>query len=487
MLPLEGTTVVALEQAVAAPFATRQLADLGARVIKVERPGVGDFARSYDETVKGMSSHFVWLNRSKESLALDLKEDKAKEALHRLVAEADVFIQNLAPGGAARLGFGAEELRERHPRLVYCSVSGYGGTGPYRDKKAYDLLVQCEAGLVSITGTPETPSKVGISAADIAAGMYAYSGVLAALLRREHTGEGATLDVSMLESLGEWMGFPAYFSLHGGEEPKRSGASHAAIAPYGPFECGDGKIIFLGIQNEREWARFCEEVLERPAMSEDERFASNSERVAHRADLHAEIEGVFSRLTEEQAIERLEGASIANARTRTVGQFLDHPQLEARNRWREVGSPVGPLRALVPPAILTGTEPVMKPIPGIGEHTEEILSTLGKRPEDGTDGDGDLDEVRKSIDAVDREIVRLLAEREGHVRRAAYLKETREDVEAPDRVEEVVRNARTLAGEHGANPDVAEEVYRAMISRFVSLEMDEHVQNKANEEEGLRP
>ncbi len=484
-LPLEGITVVALEQAVAAPFATRQLADLGARVIKVERPEVGDFARSYDETVNGMSSHFVWLNRSKESLDLDLKEDEAKEALHRLVAEADVFVQNLAPGGAARLGFGAEELRERHPRLIYCGVSGYGGTGPYRDKKAYDLLVQCEAGLVSITGTPETPSKVGISAADIAAGMYAYSGILAALLRRERTGEGATLDVSMLESLGEWMGFPAYFSHYGGEEPKRSGASHAAIAPYGPFECGDGEIVFLGIQNEREWARFCEEVLERPGMAEDERFASNSERVANRADLHAEIEGVFSRLTEEQAIEQLEEAGIANARMRTVRQFLDHPQLEARDRWREVDSPVGPLRALVPPAALAGTEPVMKPIPGIGEHTEEILSALRDGREAGTDRDGGLGEVRESIDAVDREIVRLLAEREGYVRRAAHLKETQEDVEAPDRVEEVVRNARTLAGEHGANPDVVEEVYRAMISRFVSLEMDEHDQNKANREEGL--
>src|SRR3712207_2514490 len=292
-LPLEGITVVALEQAVAAPFATRQLADLGARVIKVERPEVGDFARSYDETVNGLASHFVWLNRSKESLALDLKQDESKEALHRLVARADVFIQNLAPSAAERLGFGAEDLREKHPHLVYCSVSGYGATGPYKDKKAYDLLVQCEAGLVSITGTPETPSKVGISAADIAAGMYAYSGILAALLRRERTGEGATLDVSMLESLGEWMGFPAYFSLYGGEEPKRSGASHAAIAPYGPFECGDGETIFLGIQNEREWARFCEEVLERSEMADDERYASNSERVANRAELHAEIESVF--------------------------------------------------------------------------------------------------------------------------------------------------------------------------------------------------
>ena len=376
-LPLEGIMVIALEQAVAAPFATRQLADMGARVVKVERPEIGDFARSYDETVKGLSSHFVWLNRSKESLALDLKKDEAREALHYLVARADVFVQNLAPGAAERLGFGAEALRERHPRLIVCGVSGYGTMGPYKDKKAYDLLVQCEAGLVSITGTPETPSKVGISIADIAAGMYAYSGILAALIRRERTGEGAVLEISMLEALGEWMGFPAYYASYGGEEPKRSGASHAAIAPYGPFECGDGEIIFLGIQNEREWARFCEEVLQHSEMAEDERFGSNSERVANRAELHAEIESVFANFTEEDAIERLEGAGIANARLRTVRDFLDHPQLEARDRWREVGSPAGFLRALLPPATLAGTEPVMAPISEVGEHTEGILKELG--------------------------------------------------------------------------------------------------------------
>ena len=327
--------------------------------------------------MKGLSSHFVWLNRSKESLALDLKKDEAKEALHHLVARADVFVQNLAPGAAERLGFGAEALRERHPRLIVCGVSGYGTMGPYKDKKAYDLLVQCEAGLVSITGTPETPSKVGISIADIAAGMYAYSGILASLIRRERTGEGAVLEISMLEALGEWMGFPAYYASYGGEEPKRSGASHAAIAPYGPFECGDGETVFLGIQNEREWARFCEEVLQHPEMAEDERFASNSERVANRAELHAEIESVFANFTEEDAIERLEGAGIANARLRTVRDFLDHPQLEARERWREVGSPAGFLRALLPPATLAGTEPVMAPISEVGEHTERILKELG--------------------------------------------------------------------------------------------------------------
>ncbi len=377
MLPLEGITVVALEQAVSVPFATRQLADLGARVIKVERPEVGDFARSYDETVKGLSSHFVWLNRSKESLTLDLKEEGAKEALNRLVAKADVFVQNLAPGATERLGFGAQALREKYPPLVVCGVSGYGATGPYKDKKAYDLLVQCEAGLVSITGTPETPSKVGISIADIAAGMYAYSGILCALFRREKTGEGAVLEISMLEALGEWMGFPAYFTHYGGEEPERSGASHASIAPYGPFECGDGEIVFLGIQNEREWARFCEQVLEYQELAEDERFASNSERVANRSELHGEIEGVFAHLTEKDAIARLEEAGIANARMRTIRDFLGHPQLEARDRWREVGSPAGPLRALLPPATLAGTEPVIASVPEVGEHTNKILTELG--------------------------------------------------------------------------------------------------------------
>ena len=377
MLPLEGVTVVSLEQAVAAPFATRQLADLGARVIKVERPGVGDFARGYDATVKGLASHFVWLNRSKESMTLNLKKDGAKEVLSRLVRGADVFVQNLAPGAAERLGFGAEELRGEDPRLIHCGISGYGKGGPYAQKKAYDLLVQCEAGLVSITGTPEMPSKVGISIADIAAGMYAYSGILSALLRRERTGEGATLEVSMLEALGEWMGFPAYFAGYGGEEPRRSGASHAAIAPYGPFECGDGEVVFLGIQNEREWESFCEAVLGQPALAGDGRFASNSERVANGDDLHEEIEASLRGISSEEAIERLEAAKIANARMRTIGAFLDHPQLAARGRWRDFGSPVGPLRALLPPATMEGTEPVMAPIPDVGEHTDDILAELG--------------------------------------------------------------------------------------------------------------
>ncbi|MDN5697055.1 MAG: CoA transferase, partial [Rubrobacter sp.] len=301
-LPLSGVTVVSVEQAVAAPFASRQLADLGARVIKIERPGSGDFARSYDETVKGMASHFVWLNRSKQSLTLDLKKDGAPEALDALLERADVFIHNLAPGAVERLGFGASRLRERDPRLICCSISGYGSTGPYRDKKAYDLLVQAEAGLLSITGTPETPSKAGISAADIAAGMYAYSGILAALYDRERTGEGTDFEVSLFEALGEWMGYPAYYTAYGGTEPPRTGASHAAIAPYGPFEAGDGGRVFLGLQNEREWNTFCERVLDQPDLAKDTRFETNAKRVQNRAALDAQILAAFRDLTADEAV-----------------------------------------------------------------------------------------------------------------------------------------------------------------------------------------
>jgi itaconate CoA-transferase len=381
MLPLEGIMVVSLEQAVAAPFATRQLADLGARVIKIERPGVGDFARGYDATVNGMASHFVWLNRSKQSLTLNLKENGAKDVLNRLLARADVFVHNLAPGATERLGFGAERLREEHPRLIDCGISGYGSTGPYRDKKAYDLLVQCETGLVSTTGTPETPSKVGISAADIAAGMYAYTGILTALYMRERTGEGAAFEVSLLEALGEWMGFPAYFTGYGGSQPPRTGASHAAIAPYGPFEAGDGRVVFLGLQNEREWVTFCEAVLERPELATDPRFDTNSRRVENGEELDEAIDGAFKDLSSEEVISRLDGARIANARMRTVQEFLDHPQLEARDRWREVDSPVGPIRALVPPVTMQGVESVMEPIPEVGEHTDAILEELDLDPD----------------------------------------------------------------------------------------------------------
>ncbi|WP_109471048.1 CaiB/BaiF CoA transferase family protein [Ornithinimicrobium cavernae] len=380
MNPLDGITVVSLEQAVAAPFATRQLADLGARVIKVERPGPGDFARGYDETVKGMSSHFVWLNRSKESLALDLKSPQGQEAITALAREADVFVQNLAPGAAERLGLGAGTLRAANPRLVHVSISGYGPGGPYTTKKAYDLLVQCEAGLISITGTEDEPSKVGISVADIAAGMYAYSGILTALFQRERTGEGATLEVSMLEALAEWMGFPLNYTVYGGSAPRRSGAKHAAIAPYGPFHCGDEQQVFLGIQNEREWATFCDQVLGNAALATDPRFERNSLRVENAAALTTEIEAAFAGQTAEQAAARLEEVGIANALLRDLAGLAAHPQLEARDRWVDYDSPVGRLRALIPPATLQGSTPVMGPIPEVGEHTDQILAELGLTP-----------------------------------------------------------------------------------------------------------
>ncbi|MEX2164767.1 MAG: CaiB/BaiF CoA-transferase family protein [Sulfuricaulis sp.] len=377
MLPLAGITVVALEQAVAAPFATRQLADLGARVIKVERPGTGDFARRYDSTVKGLSSHFVWLNRSKESLTLDLKHPEAAAILSKLIDQADVFVQNLAPGAAARLNLEAKTLTARHPRLIVCAISGYGSSGPYRDRRAYDLLVQCETGLVSTTGTEDTPSKAGISAADIAAGMYAYSGILTALYRRERTGRGAALEVSLFDALGEWMGYPAYFTAYGGTAPARTGASHATIAPYGPFATGDGKGVNLGIQNEREWTRFCESVLQQPALVTDSRFCNVTNRVAHRAALDAAIREVFGKLTRAEIVARLDRAQIANASQNTMQEFWDHPQLAARDRWRNVGSPVGPIRALLPPVLMNDAESRMDPIPDVGEHTEGILKALG--------------------------------------------------------------------------------------------------------------
>ncbi len=377
MLPLEGLTVVSLEQAVAAPFATRQLADLGARVIKVERPVTGDFARNYDTTVKGMASHFVWLNRSKESVALDLKKEESKVILDKLLSKADVFIQNLAPGAIDRLGFGAEELQKKYPQLIICSISGYGSFGPYTDKKAYDLLIQCEAGLVSITGTEVHPSKTGISIADIAAGMYAYTGILTALLTRQQTGKGTIMEVSMLEALAEWMGYPLYYSTYGSIEPKRTGASHATIYPYGPFKAGDEKFVFMGIQNEREWTQFCEKVLSDPQLAVDPRFASNSKRVENNAALKSIIEERFQDFSADQVINRLEAAKIANARLNTVQELANHPQLQARNRWREVHSPVGPLQALIPPVTFEGIDTVMNPIPAVGEHTESILKELG--------------------------------------------------------------------------------------------------------------
>lgn len=377
MLPLEGITVVALEQAIAAPFASRQLADLGARVIKVERPEVGDFARNYDTTVNGMSSHFVWTNRSKESIELDLKSEQGKEVLDRLLDKADVLIQNLVPGALERMGFVPEELVKKHPKLIVCSISGYGKGGTYEQKKAYDLLVQCEAGLVSITGSGDVPSKTGISIADIAAGMYAYSGILTALFNREKTGEGTVIDVSMLEALGEWMSYPAYYAAYGGEEPKRSGASHATIYPYGPFTCGDGKTVFIGLQNEREWKHFCDIVVKDSALIEDSRFGTNSDRSENRTELKEIIERAFDMLSSTEVIARLEKAKVANARLNTMKDFFEHPQLKARERWEQVQTPNGTIDALKPPAMIAGMGVVMNPIPALGEHTAKILEEVG--------------------------------------------------------------------------------------------------------------
>jgi itaconate CoA-transferase len=376
MLPLAGITVVSLEQAVAAPFATRQLADLGARVIKIERPDVGDFARGYDAAVRGLSSHFVWLNRSKESLTLDLKRAEAKLVLHRLLEKADVFVQNLAPGATERLGLVTQDLRKKYPRLIVCDLSGYGSSGPYQDKKAYDMLIQAEAGLISITGTEETPCKVGISVADIACGMYAYSGILTALLVRSKTGEGVALETSLLDSLAEWMSYAAYYTF-GGSAPQRSGANHATIAPYGPVMSGDNKVVYLGLQNEREWKKFCEAVLESPELFADPRFHSNAKRVRNRPQLNQVMQNVFQKLTAAEIIARLEAAQIANARLNTVQEFVEHPQLKARERWSTVGSPVGPLPALLPPVEMENVEPVMNEVPALGQQTDAILSELG--------------------------------------------------------------------------------------------------------------
>jgi itaconate CoA-transferase len=377
MGPLHDLTVVSVEQAVAAPFATRQLADLGARVIKIERPEGGDFARSYDSTVKGLSSYFVWLNRSKESLTLDLKRPEAQVVLARLLERADVFVQNLAPGAPDRLGTNPAVLRARYPRLIVCNVSGYGASGPYAQKKAYDLLVQAEVGLISITGTDETPSKVGISVADISAGMYAFSGILAALYARTTSREGTSLDVSLFDALGEWMSPQAYYTSYGGVPPPRTGANHASIAPYGPFESREGGPVYLGIQNTREWTRFCAEVLRQPHLADDERFRTNPLRVVHRVALHADITRVFCDLSADDIIARLESAGIAHARMNSVAGFVGHPQLSARDRWRDIDSPVGPLRALAPPVNMEDVEPVMGAVPALGQHSDAILNELG--------------------------------------------------------------------------------------------------------------
>ena len=378
-LPLHGITVLSLEHAVAAPFATRQLADLGARVIKVERPGSGDFARQYDDSVNGESSYFVWLNRSKESIALDVKSEDGRKVLHELADQADVILQNLGPGAAARLGLSAEEVRARDPRKIVVSVTGWGSTGPWADRKAYDLLVQCETGLVSLTGTPDDVAKVGVSIADIAAGMYAFSGTLAALYRRQVTGEGAPIEVSLFESLAEWVGQPAHFTAGAGRQPGRFGAQHATIAPYGPFAAGDGHTVLIAIQNEPEWSRFCSEVLQRPDIAEDPRFASSTQRVAHRNEVNDTITKVFATLPTPELQARLTAARIAFAGVNTIGEFLEHPILQARDRWRTVETEHGPVRALLPPIDL-GVEAQMGPVPALGEHTADILTELGHDP-----------------------------------------------------------------------------------------------------------
>jgi len=382
MLPLSDIAVVAVEQAVAAPFATRQLADLGARVIKVERPGEGDFARGYDHAVNGMSSHFVWLNRSKRSLSLDLKSEQGRTVMTKLLERADVLVSNLAPGAMGRLGLSMLEVRRAFPKMIVCEISGYGSSGPYQDRKAYDLLVQAESGLLSVTGDPAWPAKVGISVADIAAGSYAYSGILSALIKRGRTGEGSGVSVSLFDALGEWMGFPAYYTRYSGKQPERTGTRHATIAPYGDFKTADGSTLYIAVQNEREWARFCSSVLASPELSRDPRFVTNASRVRERRALYDVIETVFGALSKDDIVTRLRAAEIAYADVNDVLGFLQHPQLAARNRFRDVDSPVGTLSALIPPVDLEGVEPVMKAVPDLGEHSENTLLELGYRPEE---------------------------------------------------------------------------------------------------------
>ena len=375
--PLDGITVVSLEHAIAAPFCTRQLADLGARVIKIERPGAGDFARAYDTRVRGQSSHFVWTNRSKESLTLDLKNPDAMAVLSSLLQSADVLVQNLAPGAAARMGLSFEALNATHPKLIVCDISGYGEDGPYRDKKAYDLLIQSEAGMLSVTGTPEDPSKTGNSIADIAAGMYAYTNILSALLLRGKTGQGSHIDVSMLEALAEWMGYPLYYAHDGATPPPRSAASHASIYPYGPFAAGDGGTVMLGLQNEREWKVFCDVVLGDAALANDPRFCTNALRSENRAQLKQLIVGMFARMSTSEVEARLDQAQIANARMNDMAGVWAHPQLKARERWQNVGSPAGDIPALLPPGRNNRYDYRMDAVPAVGEHTEAILRELG--------------------------------------------------------------------------------------------------------------
>jgi itaconate CoA-transferase len=382
MRPLDGITVVSLEQAVAAPFCSRQLAELGARVIKIERPKVGDFARAYDQSVMGQSAYFVWLNRSKESLTLDVKHPKAREILSRLIERADVFIQNLAPGAARRLGLDADTLLARHPRLIVCDISGYGDTGPYAHKKAYDLLVQSEAGILSVTGTPEAPCKVGVSLTDIGTGLHAHAAILGALYQRSRTGKGTRIEVTMFEAMVEWMMHPLYYTHFGGQAPRRSGPDHATIVPYGRFRTGGGQSVMLGIQNEREWAVFCDKVLGQPALATDPRYDNNTKRTARRAEIVELIEKVFETMSAGEVLERLDAAGIANARVNSPEEVWNHSQLKARGRWREVATPAGVIPAPLPPATFAEFEARMDAVPAVGEHTERILSELGYGPQE---------------------------------------------------------------------------------------------------------
>lgn len=377
MRPLDGITVIALEHAVAAPFCTRQLADLGARVIKIERPGGGDFARAYDERVRGLSANFVWLNRSKESLTLDIKHPQARTLIDKLLARADVLVQNLAPGASARAGLSYEALKDMYPRLIVCDISGYGDVGPYRNKKAYDLLVQSEAGILSLTGTPETPCRAGLPVVDVSAGMYAYTNILAALIARGKTGRGCRIDVALFETALEWLGFPLYYAYDGAPPLPRTGAAHAGVYPYGPFPAGDGAIVMLGLQNEREWKVFCEQILRQPELVADPRYATNSKRVAARRELDAIIIAAFAGFTGGEVIARLDAAGIANARMNDMHDVWAHPQLQARGRWTEVDTPAGKVAALRPPGLPEGVELRMDPVPALGQHTDAILREAG--------------------------------------------------------------------------------------------------------------
>ena len=387
MRPLEGITVVALEHVIAGPFCTRQLADLGARVIKIERPGGGDPTRAYDDRVNGLASHFVWTNRSKESITLDLKQPKGLEVVYKLLQGADVLLQNLAPGASERMGFSYEQLKDRYPELIVCDISGYGSDGPYRDKKAYDLLIQAESGLLSVSGSEDAPAKAGCSIVDISAGMYAFSNILAAIIRRQKTGTGCRIDISMLETMAEWMSFPMYYAYDGAEPPARAGASHATIYPYGPFPIGDGETVMLGLQNEREWAVFCDRVLQQTELKSDSRFSSNTKRSEFRHELRAIITEVFSQMTLASVTERLDGAKIGNASMNSMQQVWDHAQLAARDRWRSVESSNGPVKAMLPPGVPKEFSPRMDPIPDAGEHSEKILSEFGY-------SDSDIDELK---------------------------------------------------------------------------------------------